>query len=77
MKVLVFNNYKIYIYPDDCQQHHLPHCHIRIKNTDVSVLALPMLNVIVGQSIEKRLRFFLEENIDYLCNKWDELNPDC
>ena len=77
MQVLKYEGYKIYIYPDDCQQHHLPHCHVRHNNSEETVVSLPELKVIIGHGINRKLHQYLIDNLDYLCNRLEELNPDC
>ncbi len=77
MRVLEIDGYRVYIYPNDCQQHHLAHCHVRRKNEEDTVVSLPELKVIVGHGINRKIRQFLMDHLDYLCNKWEELNPDC
>ncbi len=76
MRVLEHGVYRVYIYPNDCQTHHLPHCHVRRKNEDEAVVILPTMEVLFGE-INNDLLQVLLDNLDYLCNKWDELNPDC
>ena len=77
MRILEINGYKVYIYYNDCKQHNLPHCHVRYKDEKEWVLLLPTLDVIIGGKLKKKIKNYLADNLDYLCNKWDELNPDC
>ena len=77
MKILTINGYGIHIYADDCKQHHLPHCHVRHRDSRESVVSLPNLDIIVGQPVDKKVLAFILENLELLYEKWEEFNPDC
>lgn len=72
MKVLQFDNFSIYIYPD----HAPPHCHLRFTNGVDMIVSLPNLKSLTGDGLKlkRSVKQLLIENIDFLCTKWDELN---
>jgi hypothetical protein len=73
MKVLNSSNFDVYIYTDD---HPPQHCHIRFLDGSESIIGLPLLNLIHGVQIDKKVRMYLLENLETLTTKWDKLNPN-
>jgi len=51
----------------------MPHCNVRWPEDNAQV-ALPSLNVLAG-TLPPAARRLLEDNLDSICDKWDELNP--
>jgi hypothetical protein len=76
MRVISDGYFDIYVYSNEVfQRHHLPHCHVRSPNGDV-IIELPTLNILAGSSLSKRARKLLLENINLICESWNELNPE-
>jgi hypothetical protein len=73
MKVISGNSYDVYIYPDD---HPPPHCHIRYSDEKESVVGLPLLNHMYGVKVTRKVNKELINDIDFLIDKWVELNPE-
>lgn len=73
MRVLDSDAFVVYIYDDE---HPPPHCHLIFNNSEEVVVGLPMLNVWYGRSITKKVRRFLEDNIDQLVDTWDSKHPE-
>ncbi|MDD5363541.1 MAG: DUF4160 domain-containing protein [Ignavibacteria bacterium] len=72
MKICGNKNFNIYIYPDE---HPPPHCHVRLNDdTEISV-DIPLIEVRYGKTITKAIKVAIEDNIDILCDAWEELNP--
>jgi Domain of unknown function (DUF4160) len=72
-----FSNCKICVYADS-ERHGRPHFHIRGKGWEVSV-CLQGLTLIIGKGcaadIDEALQWAKqEENLEYLREKWKELN---
>ncbi len=75
-KVLDTGKYRVYLYANDNNPHHLPHCHVYGDGFDkASVVSLPDLNVIVGHSLPRTARRLLVENVALLVAQWHALNP--
>jgi len=72
MKIIEGDNYCVYVYID----HPPPHCHVRHSNGDESRVGLPLLNLLSGPKLNKKIHNDLIEKIDFLSDKWEELNPD-
>ena len=72
MRVLSKDGFSVYIYDDE---HPPPHCHVIFKNNDEVVIGLPFLNTKYGKTITKKVKHFLEDNIDVLLDAWDDKHP--
>jgi len=72
MKIIEGDNYGVYIYID----HPPPHCHVRHGNGDESIVGLPLLHLLTGVRLSRKIYDDLISNIDLLTEKWEELNPD-
>lgn len=76
MRVVSDGYFDIYVYSGEVmQRHHLPHCHIRSPDRDI-VVDLPTLNILVGEFLNKRARTLLLDNLDRICDAWNDLNPE-
>ena len=76
MKVVSDGILAIYVYSSEAmQRHHSPHCHIRSTGGEI-VVALPTLVIIVGGKLSKRAKSLLTENLDKICDAWNQLNPE-
>jgi hypothetical protein len=75
-KVLDNGTYRVYVYANDDNPHHLPHCHVYWDGNDhASVVSLPDLVVIAGEALPRAARRFLRANVDLLLAAWQRLNP--
>jgi hypothetical protein len=75
-KILDNGIYRVYVYANDNNPHHLPHCHVYWDGNDhASVVSLPDLVEIVGDPLPRAARRLLQENVDVLMEAWERLNP--
>jgi hypothetical protein len=75
-RVLDDGTYRVCIYANDDNPHHLPHCHVYWNGDDhASVVSLPDLGVIVGDALPRRARALLADNVAMLLAQWHALNP--
>lgn len=74
VRVATFGNFAVYVYAESNQPHHLPHCNVRWPDGDAQ-LALPSLDLIVGDAVPKRIVDEIREMLDEVCDEWDQLNP--
>ena len=75
-KVLDNGQFKVYVYANDVNPHHLPHCHVYWNGDEhACVVSLPDLGLIVGDKLPKAARRFLQVNVDELVAAWRRLNP--
>ena len=75
MRVLGDGTYSIYVYPETGQPHHWPHCHVRWAD-DETVVQLPLPMVIAGPPLPKNAKLLLIENLEQICNAWNNINPE-
>ncbi|MFZ1321409.1 MAG: DUF4160 domain-containing protein [Ignavibacteria bacterium] len=71
MKILKTKKFTIHIYIDD---HPPPHCHVRFKETEISV-DLPLIAPRYGATISKDVKEFIEQNLDEICDEFDRMHP--
>jgi hypothetical protein len=75
-KILDNGRFRVYIYANDANPHHLPHCHVYWDGDDhASVVSLPRLVVIAGDALPRAARRLLQDNVDLLMTEWVRLNP--
>jgi len=75
-KILDDGTFRVYIYANDDNPHHVPHCHVYWHGDEhTSVVSLPDLSVIVGDRLPRIARRLLRENLDVLLAAWQRLNP--
>ena len=76
-KVLDNGTFHIYVYPNDANPHHLPHCHVYWDGFDrASVVSLPDLGILVGEPLPRKARRFVRDNMDALVAAWNQMNPE-
>ena len=73
MKVLDDGRFSVYVYREIEQPHHLPHCHVRWADGE-TVVALPLLQVIVGDPLPTTARQLLLDELEEVCAAWNEIN---
>jgi len=71
MKILNTKNFTIHIYSDD---HPPPHCHVRFKDSEVSV-DLPLIIPRYGATISKDVKDFIKQNLEEICDEFDRMHP--
>jgi hypothetical protein len=75
-KILDNGKFRVYVYANDDNPHHLPHCHVYWNGDDhASVVSLPDLVVIAGEALPRAARRYLRANVDVLMAAWQRLNP--
>jgi len=73
MKVLESGKFKVYVYDERGQPHHLAHCHILWEGKE-TVVVLPALKVLAGEPLPKAGRELLNEHLGEIIEVWDLLN---
>ncbi|MHB8576854.1 MAG: DUF4160 domain-containing protein [Dehalococcoidia bacterium] len=71
--VLRFGPFKVYIYGQDTDRHHLPHCHVLGPGSNASV-SLVTLMALEGE-LARAARDILREHRAELIAEWNRLNP--
>jgi hypothetical protein len=75
-KILDNGRFRVYVYANDDNPHHLPHCHVYWNGDDrASVASLPDLAVIAGELLPRAARRYLRANVAILLAAWRQLNP--
>lgn len=74
VKVAQRGRYSVYIYAEEGNRHHLPHCHVRWSDGYASV-QLGRVRVIEGDSLPRAARELIDEHYDQLVDTWNLLNP--
>ena len=67
--------YRVYVYREVGQPHHLPHCNVRWPNGDTQV-ELPTLREIIGTPLPKAARQLVADELLALVAAWNSLNPE-
>ena len=73
MRVIKEESFSIYVYAED---HAPPHCHVRFKDKKELSVILPSLKGMYGKKIPKEVKQVIKDNIDSLCDMWEQLNPE-
>jgi hypothetical protein len=75
-KILDNGKFRVYVYANDDNPYHLPHCHVYWDANDhTSVVSLPDLGLIVGDALPRAAKQYLRANLDYLVAAWRRPNP--
>ena len=75
-KILDNGRFRVYVYANDNNPHHLPHCHVYWDGDEhASVVSLPGLTEIAGDSLPRSARRYLQAKVDILVEAWQRLNP--
>jgi hypothetical protein len=61
----------IFIYSED---HPPPHVHVRRGGQETRVV-IPTLKILSGKQLSKTELDLISENIDFLCEEYDRINP--
>lgn len=73
MKVVESGKFKVYVYDEKGQPHHLAHCHVRWDGKE-TVVVLPMLKVLTGEPLPKAGRELLRTHQSEIVEAWNLLN---
>ena len=74
VRVLTSQPFGVHVYAEAGQPHNLAHCQVRWSGHSTQV-ALPLLEVIVGDKLPRRARKLLEDHLDEIVAAWNRLNP--
>lgn len=74
MRVLQRGRFRVYVYPEEGEPHHKPHCNVRWSDGDAQV-ELPTLDPIVGDPLPREARDLIFEGRAALIAAWNLLNP--
>jgi hypothetical protein len=74
VRVAARGPFSVYVYDETGAPHHRAHCQVRWAGRSTQV-ALPSLEVIVGDELPRRARELLEEHLDEAVAEWNRLNP--
>ena len=67
--------FSVYVYDEQGERHHLPHCHVRWSDGEARV-ALPTLEVLAGGPLPAGARKLVEDYAAAIADAWDRLNPE-
>lgn len=74
VRVISSGRFSVYVYHEEGQPHHLPHCNVRWSDGS-SQVALPSLLVLAGDELPFPARRLLLDHLEEICAAWDRLNP--
>lgn len=72
MRVFGNKNFGVFVYKND---HPPPHCHVRFGDKSEVCVMIPLIQPMYGAEISREIRGEIENHLDTLVKKWDELNP--
>ena len=75
MKVAERGGFRVYVYREVGQPHHLPHCNVRWADGDAQV-DLPGMRQMIGTSLPRAARRLLEDEREAIIAAWNALNPE-
>jgi hypothetical protein len=74
VRVVTRPPFSVYVYAETGAPHHLPHCDVRRGNEQSTQVALPTLQIIVGEELPRWVHRLLEEHLDEIVAAWNRLN---
>lgn len=74
VRVVVQGRFRVYVYAEGGQPHHLPHCNVRWPGGDAQV-SLRSLSVLAGDPLPHEARQLLARHLDAIIAAWNSLNP--
>jgi hypothetical protein len=74
VKVVQRGRFRVYVWPERGQQHHLPHCHVFWSDGE-SVVALDTSQVLAGPDLPAEARDLIREHRSRIRRAWRRLNP--
>jgi hypothetical protein len=75
VRVITYRKYKVYVYAEYGQPHHLPHRDVIWPDGEAQV-SLPNLQVIIGDPLPREMLTVLVSNRARLVAAWNALNPE-
>lgn len=75
MKVAERQGFRVYVYREVGQPHHLPHCNVRWSDGDTQI-ELPTLRRIIGSPLPKVALELLGDELESIVASWNALNPE-
>ena len=75
VKVVEQSGFRVYVYREIGQPHHLPHCNVRWSDGDTQV-ELPTLTPIIGTPLPRGARQLLDVERESIVAAWNLLNPE-
>jgi hypothetical protein len=76
-RVLRFRNYGVYVNDERGTQHHLPHAHIKNRDSRIASLSLFTLTLFdVVEQVPNELLQLIEEHLEALLAEWERLNHE-
>lgn len=75
VRVATRGRFSVHVYAETGQPHHLAHCQVRWAGHSTQV-ALPTLDVIVGDKLPRRAWQLLEDSLFEIIAEWNRLNPE-
>lgn len=76
MKVLDDGRFRVYVYREVGQLHHLPHCNVRWTDGTSQVSLDDLIEVLAGDPLPRRARRLLRDGIEAVRAAWNQLNPE-
>ncbi len=74
VRVVVEGRFRVYVYAEGGQPHHLPHCNVRWPDGDAQG-SLRTLSVLAGRPLPSEARLLLVQHLDAIVVAWNTLNP--
>jgi hypothetical protein len=73
VKVVERGRFRVYVYEEIDERHHLPHCHVFWADGR-SVVRLDRLELLAGRPLPRAARELLQEYQDDLLDAWARIN---
>jgi hypothetical protein len=71
------DRFSVHVYSERGAPHHRPHCHLRRRGGGAeTVIALPLLDAIVGPPLSNEELEIVAANLQRVVDAWDELNGE-
>jgi hypothetical protein len=74
LRVVVQGRFRVYVYAEGGQPHHLPHCNVRWPDGEAQV-SLRTLSVLAGDRLPREAHMLLVRHQAKIAAAWDALNP--
>ena len=74
VRVVVQGRFRVYVYAEGGQPHHLPHCNVRWPDGEAQV-SLRTLLLLEGDPLPREARMILARHRLELIAAWNSLNP--
>lgn len=74
VRVVVQGRFRVYVYAEGGQPHHLPHCNVRWPDGEAQV-SLRTLSVLAGDPLPREAHLLLARHRAEIAAAWDALNP--